>query len=173
MRIEAIMLAFGEGQRRKITLPREAGKEEGEGLSIAECLELAFKFGQNDFQPRELPSVSVGDVIVLVGGDERSSTRTRYERSSTRWAVESIGFRNLNPTAFKFHVRALLKEAQAAEKSAVEQVQLARAAVKSELVCRDKQERHARTRLRVEGLKRVLDREERAELDNLQQLRRV
>jgi len=26
-------------------------------------LDLVFKYGQNDFQPQELPSVSVGDVI--------------------------------------------------------------------------------------------------------------
>jgi hypothetical protein len=30
-------------------------------------LDLAFKYGQNDFQPRPFPSLSVGDVIEVSG----------------------------------------------------------------------------------------------------------
>lgn len=33
----------------------------------ADILELAFRYGQNDFQPRQMCSVSVGDVILLDG----------------------------------------------------------------------------------------------------------
>ena len=33
--------------------------------SINDALNNAFHFGQNDFQPRETPSVSVGDILEL------------------------------------------------------------------------------------------------------------
>ena len=45
---------------------------------LGTMLDLAYKFGQNDFQPQALPSVSVGDVIDL--GDRG------------RFLVASLGF---------------------------------------------------------------------------------
>lgn len=44
-------------------------------------LKAIFKWGQNDFQPKKFPSVSVGDVIRYKGG---------------RYMVEAIGFRKLD-----------------------------------------------------------------------------
>ena len=49
-------------------------------LTLLGTLRDAFRFGQNDFQPPPMPSVSVGDVI-LVGPD--------------RYRVEVVGFRRL------------------------------------------------------------------------------
>jgi hypothetical protein len=51
-------------------------------VTLAEnLLDEVFKFGQNDFQPQPMPSVSVGDVIRI--GDER-------------WLVEPVGFSRLD-----------------------------------------------------------------------------
>jgi hypothetical protein len=47
-------------------------------------LELAFKYGQNDFQPRHAPSVSVGDVLHF-----------EYAERQHFFEVEAIGFRKL------------------------------------------------------------------------------
>ena len=57
-------LAFHNGDAvkiRRVTIPEESGR------SILEQLEDIFHFGQNDFQPQQLYSVSVGDVIELDG----------------------------------------------------------------------------------------------------------
>lgn len=49
-------------------------------------LEMIYKHGQNDFQPRECPSVSKGDVVELT---EDGKLR--------RFIVQSIGFREISP----------------------------------------------------------------------------
>ena len=36
-----------------------------------ELLDLAFRYGQNDFQPRMAPSLSRGDLVILGGADGR------------------------------------------------------------------------------------------------------
>lgn len=56
---EVEMNAFGNGQIRKVEIDDEAI----EGMGLTEILELIFKFGQNDVQPQDMPSVSMGDVI--------------------------------------------------------------------------------------------------------------
>ncbi len=64
MTIQVEMLAFGDGQLRTVEIPdAEAAGCDTEGL-----LELVFYYGQNDFQPRPMPSVSVGDVARLPDG---------------------------------------------------------------------------------------------------------
>lgn len=63
MKVNAYMLAFGEGKIREIDIPdAEVQEVKGDQHTI---LELAFRYGQNDFQPRRHPSVSVGDIIQL------------------------------------------------------------------------------------------------------------
>jgi hypothetical protein len=42
----------------------EIPDEEIKNLSLSETLSLVFKYGQNDFQPQDCPSLSVGDLIV-------------------------------------------------------------------------------------------------------------
>jgi hypothetical protein len=50
---------------------REIEIEDTDDLKTA--LNSAFRFGQNDFQPRQTPSVSVGDILELPEqfGDDR------------------------------------------------------------------------------------------------------
>jgi hypothetical protein len=76
MKLTAFLLAFGTEvpiPTREIEIP----EEDGDGLLtkcndraawVAGKLELAFMYGQNDFQPRPIRSVSVGDVIKLGDG---------------------------------------------------------------------------------------------------------
>jgi hypothetical protein len=47
------LLAFSNGKLREVELPHE----------VEPSLEQIYKYGQNDFQPQQLPSVSVGDVV--------------------------------------------------------------------------------------------------------------
>lgn len=76
MIIEVEMHAFAEGAIRQVDVPIE-----GSGVDTETLLGLAFRYGQNDFQPSaSLPSVSVGDII-----------RLRDER----WAVLPIGFKRV------------------------------------------------------------------------------
>ena len=65
MIIPVHMLAFSEerGKVRNVEIPDEEGKY----VRIGELLELVFKYGQNDFQPQRMPSVSVGDVAEIDG----------------------------------------------------------------------------------------------------------
>jgi len=78
MKLHAYMLAFhriaDDGftpRLREIEIPEE---EIPKDWVHADLANLAYKYGQNDFQPRQLPSVSVGDVIVLPGAMVRVSS---------------------------------------------------------------------------------------------------
>lgn len=80
--IEVELLAFGNGVIRTVDIPNaEITKLENAGVTgerfRTAMLELIFYFGQNDFQPKPFPSVSVGDAV-------------RYE--GKRWAVKTFGF---------------------------------------------------------------------------------
>jgi hypothetical protein len=61
---------------RKIDVPDADPKH-----TIDEIFEAAFTHGQNDFQPREMCSVSVGDLITVVE-DDFSNERTRKVENS-------------------------------------------------------------------------------------------
>ena len=54
-----VLLASTTGQVRLVRLPPRAER------SLEDVLNDVFYFGQNDFQPLPLPSVSAGDVIVF------------------------------------------------------------------------------------------------------------
>lgn len=71
MKFEVEMHAFGKGQIRTVTLP----------LDVRACLGAIFEFGQNDFQPQQMPSVSVGDII-------------RF--NNERWVVMPVGFKKVS-----------------------------------------------------------------------------
>jgi hypothetical protein len=72
---------------RMVDVPAD---EMAQATSVPATLDLVFRYGQNDFQPKRMPSVSVGDVI-------------RYE--GQRWRVEPIGFNREDggPTTVEFH----------------------------------------------------------------------
>lgn len=81
MQFKVQMLAFGKpGEIRIVDVPENRFIMEdyhNNLISLDECLQIIFRFGQNDFQPREHPSVSVGDVI---------------EFDNKKYRVEMIGF---------------------------------------------------------------------------------
>jgi hypothetical protein len=61
MKVKVYMLAFGKpGEIREVDVPNEEVVEDTDAL-----LESVFYYGQNDFQPQQHPSVSVGDVVEL------------------------------------------------------------------------------------------------------------
>jgi hypothetical protein len=62
--IEVEMQAFMNGEIRPVEIPRDEYLATPNELAI---LELVFKYGQNDFQPKPFASVSVGDVIRFRG----------------------------------------------------------------------------------------------------------
>ena len=65
MKIIAEKWSFnGKGQIREIDIPAD----ELTG-SVDHDLELAFKYGQNMFQSRPMPSLSVGDIVNMPVGD--------------------------------------------------------------------------------------------------------
>jgi hypothetical protein len=74
---EVEMNAFMDGQIREVTVPWETF----ETLETTEqVLEAVFKWGQNDYQPQDMCSVSMGDVIRLSGFDRRGvEVIERYE----------------------------------------------------------------------------------------------
>ena len=67
--IEVRMEAFGGGKIREVDV-----KDWDDGASVEAKLERVFFGGQNDFQPKECPSVSVGDVVLLNGDEYRVDT---------------------------------------------------------------------------------------------------
>jgi len=78
MDVRVELWAFAKGKVRVVEVPdHEIKKNKGE----KEILESVFRWGQNDFQPQPMPSVSVGDVIGLPSGK--------------RYQVEAVGFREL------------------------------------------------------------------------------
>ena len=56
---EVELRAFKQGQIRQVEVP----DKELVGKNDLGALELIFKYGQNDFQPMQLPSVSMGDIV--------------------------------------------------------------------------------------------------------------
>ena len=72
------MLAYGApGETRTVDVP---DAEVPPGTPDEDILERVFYYGQNDFQPKPHPSVSMGDVIEL--GDDF-------------WMIRAIGFRRM------------------------------------------------------------------------------
>jgi hypothetical protein len=64
MKIEVEMLAFEDGRVREVDIP---DTEWAEAKDVEQQLGLIFQYGQNDFQPKPMCSVSVGDVVSLDG----------------------------------------------------------------------------------------------------------
>lgn len=74
------MLAFGEpNEVRMVDVPNLTG-------DVNKDLELVFQYGQNDFQNKPHPSVSVGDVII-------------YDNS--HYLVLPLGFRKMDEDEIK------------------------------------------------------------------------
>lgn len=63
----------------------EVPDDEAKGADEHDLLELVFKYGQNDFQPQNIYSVSVGDIAVING---------KY------WMVMGTGWKELTKKEF-------------------------------------------------------------------------
>lgn len=80
------MLAFGNwGEIREVEVPDNLVTD-----NTDEMLENVFHYGQNDFQPQQHPSVSMGDVIRLDG---------------QKFLVCDFGFRPLTQTEYSEYTR--------------------------------------------------------------------
>lgn len=86
MKIEVEMWAFCEGKIREVEIPADKCPE---SVSESVLLEMVFHFGQNDFQPLPIPSVSVGDVVLLNGA---------------RFLCRMSGWKELNEADYQSHV---------------------------------------------------------------------
>ena len=79
------MLAFGNpGEIRIVDVPENRFIMDdylNNIISLDECLEIIFRHGQNEFQSKPHPSVSVGDVI---------------EFNNKKYKVENFGFSEVN-----------------------------------------------------------------------------
>lgn len=87
MKINVEMWAFCGGKIREVEIPDE---KIGEDASQKRLLNLAFHWGQNDFQPLPMPSVSVGDVVLLNG---------------MKFMVAAIGWKCLDAIDYAYYVR--------------------------------------------------------------------
>ena len=101
MNIEVSMLAFDDGRIRVVEVPEDEIRPEHlqldfpvhlagmmDHLNPEGLLDLVFKYGQNDFQPKPYPSVSAGDVICL-------------PTDGSLWIVRPVGFRRLSVAEFE------------------------------------------------------------------------
>lgn len=78
MNVKVYMIANCEpGTIRTVSVPDDQAHQGG----AESLLELVFQYGQNDFQPQKMPSVSVGDVIELP-----------RKRHSIYYKVDRVGF---------------------------------------------------------------------------------
>jgi hypothetical protein len=77
-KFEVELNMFMKGKIRVVDVPREKLK----GKTLTQQLDEIFYFGQNDFQPQKLPSVSAGDIIQYKGN---------------RYIILSLGFKKLRP----------------------------------------------------------------------------
>lgn len=73
MKVTVYLTRWADGAERTVEIP------DGDH-SLAEILEMTFHFGQNDFQPRQQPSVSVGDVIAAPDGSHHRVMPVGFER---------------------------------------------------------------------------------------------
>ena len=82
MNFHVEMLAFGRPEEiRIVEVPNDKITED-----TNRNLEMVFEFGQNEFQPQNHPSVSVGDVI---------------QYNDEKYLVKNIGFKKLTETEYQ------------------------------------------------------------------------
>lgn len=92
MILTAHMLAYADGRIREIDIPdSEIGAHwETEQEARMGLLELAFYYGQNDFQPRPIPSLSVGDVVALPDGSLHRVRGVGWEHLPEGTSIETL-----------------------------------------------------------------------------------
>jgi hypothetical protein len=85
MEILVHMFAFAEPNDRSKIRKVFIDDTKAEYASQDELLEAVFHYGQNDFQPQQIPSVSVGDVI---------------QQNNKYFMVKSLGFEEISKEQF-------------------------------------------------------------------------
>lgn len=78
MKVKTHLLAFEEDMIRMVEI--------SDKTKAFDILDATFKYGQNDFQSQQMPSLSVGDVIELKG---------EYH------LIMPAGFRKITPSEFE------------------------------------------------------------------------
>jgi hypothetical protein len=92
------LTGYGEpGQIREVEIPRQSR----ESTSIHDILDLVFHYGQNEFQPKQCASVSMGDVIEPSDGE--------------LWIVAAVGFKRITKQQFDEYVALPRRDRQFAE----------------------------------------------------------
>lgn len=86
MKIPVHMMAFGDKNSYRTRIVDIPDNEFEKAEDVNQGLELVFKYGQNDFQPQDIHSVSVGDVVEYF--------RHRY------WMVMGTGWKKLTKREF-------------------------------------------------------------------------
>ena len=76
---QVTLLANTNGLIRRVSVPDQLPADD------EAVLDLVFQWGQNDFQPQEMPSVSCGDVIHYKG---------------EKWLVDTFGFKKITTEQF-------------------------------------------------------------------------
>lgn len=85
MKIAVHMFAFANGAIRWVEIPQDVVPV----LHTAkDWLEMVFHYGQNDFQPQPMPSVSMGDVVEL------------HKDGQTFWRCEACGWKPVSKADF-------------------------------------------------------------------------
>ena len=103
--IRVRMMAFATGADEPIIyrdvhipylIPQVGGgyrRMNGSKVTTDKLLQMVFEWGQNDFQPQKINSVSAYDVVEIVNGSD-----------TELWNVEPMGFRQITEEQFKpFH----------------------------------------------------------------------
>jgi hypothetical protein len=80
--------AFREGEVREVDI--KLTKEHWDTEPVEAVLEEVFYWGQNDHQPKEQPSVSVGDIAVLNG---------------KRYICQSMGWRGISEEEYQDYIQ--------------------------------------------------------------------
>lgn len=99
MKYKVYMLAFEQGKIREVEVP-----EAEVSASTEDLLERIFYWGQNDFQPQKICSVSTGDVAEVNG---------------EFWQVRGVGWKRMSKEEFE----VLLGKVQRGEMDALDVVQ--------------------------------------------------
>lgn len=91
MIVDVELWAFGEGEVRQVEIPDVLVKDLADKPAMLHTvLGAVFRYGQNDYDPQQLPSVSVGDVINIYGG---------------KYMIKSVGFHSMSKSEYESYIR--------------------------------------------------------------------
>jgi hypothetical protein len=108
MKFKVHMVAFEEPIRVRMVEPDIV--ELAEAKTTSDVLESIYKWGQNDFQPQNCCSVSVGDVVELepltpdsIGALDEGLPPGPEDWDPSLWLVAPCGFKKITQEQFEAH----------------------------------------------------------------------